>query len=560
MQATLRQLVCLVTALCWLPGCSSTESTPGGAAGATTNGGANAQAGSAGLPSSAGNVGQSGSGGANAGGNSSAGGSASNAGAPPDAGFDAQLSASALAANRSVGVEWNAVEGATAYKVYFAEGAAPTATSMSAQVMAPHASFVHRALTNGTLYSYAVSAIVGGQESKLSPPVMATPSGEWVLEELGDGQFDDVSTGKLVPRVPLAKRIHLLLFAEGYQTADLTTFHSDADHAGARKGDVDAWVDYVFSLAPYKDYREAFVIWQLPRASNTHFDAADTAFMVPVASSQVGSVTGTGELSTRAWAALALLPVPPTDFTASTFGNGRTHVASFLLYDPQRGRAGVSGLTTSLRNPAQNSQRIAAAFGQGHAHEFTHAFSGLRDEYIELDNDPPNASETSNVVPSNQCSTLPWQHLLAGGTYNAATESVVGAFGTPEQGYHSELLCLLNGTHDNAQHYGGNGLLRDDDRMCNFCREITAYRIHSRSGILTDDQAGFTTWKTAYRAKFFERYPFVVPATVPQTNNVQNPAQGMAVYEACAATALQSIAAPVTTPPGRTRMGCVVDP
>ena len=49
---------------------------------------------------------------------------------------------------------------------------------------------------------------------------------------------------------------------------------------------------------------------------------------------------------------------------------------------------------------------------------------------------------------------------------------------------------------------------------------------------MTDDQAGFTTWKTSYRPKFFERYPFVVPATVPQTNNVQNPAQGTPVYEA----------------------------
>jgi hypothetical protein len=126
------------------------------------------------------------------------------------------------------------------------------------------------------------------------------------------------------------------------------------------------------------------------------------------------------------------------------------------------------------------------------------------------------------------------------------------------QGYHSELLCLLNGTHDNAQHYGGSGLLRDDDRMCNFCREVTAYRIYSRSGVLTDDQAGFLTWKSAYRAKFFERYPFAVPATVPQTNNVQTPAQGMAVYEACSATAqLSSVARKLTS---RSRpQGCIVD-
>jgi hypothetical protein len=484
-------------------------------------------------------------------------------GTPPDAGFDAMLTATALAANQSVGVEWNAVEGATAYKVYFAEGAAPTLASMSVEVKAPHAAFVHRALKNGTAYHYAVSAIVGGQESKRSPEAEATPSGEWVLEELGDGQFEDVSTGKLAPRVPLAKRIHVLLFAEGYQTADLMQFHTDADHAGKRAGDVDTWVDYVFSIAPYSDFREAFAIWYLPRASNTHFDGADTAFMVPVTASGTGSVSGTGETATRAWQAIGLLPVPPVDFTATGFGTARTHVASFLLYDAARGRAGVSGLTLALRNPAQTSQRIASAFGVGHAHEFTHAFSSLRDEYIELDNSAPNnTAETSNVVGSSQCGSLPWQHLLSGGTFNASTASLVGAFGTPEQGYHSELICLMNGTHDNATHYGGSGLLRDDDRMCNFCREVTAYRVYSRSGILADDAAGFTNWKASYRAKFFERFPFQVPAVVPQTNNVQNPAQGMQVYEACSATAQLATSAPqaqlVTSTPSA-RQGCIGD-
>jgi hypothetical protein len=282
--------------------------------------------------------------------------------------------------------------------------------------------------------------------------------------------------------------------------------------------------------------------------------------MVPVTNASTGSVGATGETATRAWQAIGMLPVPPSDFTGSGFGNTRTHVAAFLLYDAARGRAGVSGLSLALRNPAQNSQRIASAFGVGHAHEFTHAFSALRDEYIELDNDAPsNTSETSNVVASNQCAQLPWQHLLPGGAQNAATMSLVGAFGTPAQGYHSELICLMNGTHDNASHYGGNGLLRDDERMCNFCREITAYRIYSRAGILADDEAGFATWKSAYRAKFFERFPFAVPAVVPQTNNVQNPAQGMAYYESCQATQQLAPQARRVTASSSGRQGCIVE-
>jgi len=274
----------------------------------------------------------------------------------------------------------------------------------------------------------------------------------------------------------------------------------------------------------------------------------------------VGSM---GETATRAWQALALLPVPPMDFTGTGFGTTRNHVAAFLLFDAARGRAGVSGLTLALRNPAQASQRIASAFGIGHAHEFTHAFSSLRDEYIELDNSAPNgAPETSNVVGPNQCSQLPWQHLLSGGSINPQTENLVGAFGTVAQGYHSELICLLNGTHDNAQHYGGSGLLRDDGRMCNFCREITAYRIHSRTGLLDDNAAGFANWRTQYRAKFFERFPFEVPQVLPQTNNVQNPAQGMPFYEACSATAVlpppaEPLESSLASAPAR--RGCIVE-
>lgn len=556
-----RALGCALT-LMPVFGCSSDESggNPAAAGAASAGAPSGATAGGASV-----NGGSSAVSGGGASGNSVVAGSSASGsgGAPPAAGFDAMLTVTAVAANQSVGVEWNAVEGATSYKVYFAEGAAATSASMSAEVMAPRAAFVHRALKNASAYHYAVSAVVGGMESKLSADVAATPTGEWVLEELGDGQIDDVSTGKLAPRIPLAKRVHVLLFADGYTAADLPKLHSHADHSDKRSGDVDAWVDYVFSIAPYKDFREAFAVWYLPRASATHFDGADTAFMVPVTAAATGSVSGTGETATRAWQAIGLHPVPPTDFSATGFGSVRTHVASFLLFDAARGRAGVSGLALALRNPAQSSQRIASAFGVGHAHEFTHAFSSLRDEYVELDNSAPtNTTETSNVVAANSCSSLPWQHLLSGGAYNASTESLVGAFGTPEQGYHSELICLLNGTHDNAAHYGGNGLLRDDDRMCNFCREVTAYRIHSRAGILSDDAAGFTSWKASYRAKFFERFPFQVPAVVPQTNNVQNPAQGMPIYEACSAAAQVSTSRPsarLFTPASSARQGCIGD-
>jgi hypothetical protein len=265
--------------------------------------------------------------------------------------------------------------------------------------------------------------------------------------------------------------------------------------------------------------------------------------------------------ATRAWDAIALHPYPPTDFSGGGFGNVRTHVASFLIFDPQNGRAGVSGIATSLRTPADMQQRISTAFGVGHAHEFTPAFSGLRDEYLEDDNSPPsNTGELSNVVASNVCGELPWSHLVAGGTVNASTMELVGAFGRTTHGFHSELHCLLNGTHDNATYYGGNGLLRTNDRMCNFCREISAYHVYARSSVIPIGTAGFDAWKTSYRDKWWERFPFFVPEVVPQTNDVRNPDQGMPHYEACvAADAARAESRVEPTHGAPRRSGCIVE-
>ncbi len=548
-------------------GIGGTAGTAGGGAGSggaagtgsggTTSGAAGSAASSGAAGSDAAGAGGSAAGSAPTGGSSgSGGGSAGSAGAS-----SADLTLTALAANQTVGLEWNPVAGAEEYRVHYASGAPAALGDPALDIAKEHTTAVHRGLTNGTEYHYLVTAVVGGAEAGPSNDASATPEGEWVLEELGSGRFEDVSTGMPVPTVPLEKRVQVLLFAEGYTAADLDVLHTVSSHDGNRANDIDRWVDEVFRIPPYADYREAFVVWYLPRASAAHSNEGDTAFAVPVSNGALA--TPTSETAARTWAAIALNPVPPMDFSGGGFGTLRTHVAAFLIFDPQSGRAGLSGLTTSLRNPDDSQQRIATAFAMGHAHEFTHAFSAVRDEYLEDDNAPPQGSSPqSNVVASNVCSDLPWQHLLSGGAINPATDELVGAFGRSTHGFHSELLCLMNGTHDNATYYGGNGTLRPSDRMCNFCREVTAYWVYARTGVLDATNAGFDTWMSDYRSAYFERFPFFVPGVVPQTNNVQNPSQGMAFYEAC--TAASHIAPLMSSARGpgaakAARSGCIVD-
>jgi hypothetical protein len=534
-------------------GAGVTTGAGGGVAGAGLSAGVGA-GGGAGLTGTGGTGtgGASGTPGAGAGGN---GGS----GVPPsDAG-----NLSAIAANTTIGLEWDVVPGADSYHVYWSMTAGVTPQT-GQRLVAMEPALVHRGLTNGTAYYYVVAAVSGGAEGEPSGEQTATPTGEWVLEEFGSGIVEDVRSGEPATRVPVAQRLHVLLFGEGYTAADMNLLHSVEAHDGQRNNDVDRWVDLVFGIEPYTAYRQAFVVWYLPRASNAH-RGGDTAFAIPIdASGGVGQVQSDGETAVRTFAAIEAFPFPPTDFGGSSFGGGgtaRNVVVAFMILDPERMRASSSGRALSLRNPANTEQRVQAAFGVGHAHEFTHALSSVRDEYLEDDNSAPmQTSETSNVAGTNVCGMLPWTHLLQGGAINPDQGDLVGAFGRPQHGYHSELLCLMNGTHDNAAYYGGDGLLRVEDRMCNFCREITAYRIHQRSGAIANGTEGFTVWKNEYRMAFFERFPFSIPSVVPQTNDARNPGEGMAIYEACTAADVQSLQLPAAGAESDHRAGgCVID-
>ncbi len=507
---------------------------PTGAAGPTGGGGLGGGTGG-GAPSGGGGAGGVvPTGGATAGGAPS-GGTGGTSGVDP-----LDVTVSAVVGRTTVGLEWPRVSGALGYNLYWSTSPGLT-TSTATRIEGVERGHVHEGLEDGTTYYYGVTAVLDSGESPLSLEVAATPGGSWVLEELGTGDFDDVVTGAPVATVPVAERVHVLLFAEGYTSELLGDFARD----------VDVWIDLVFGIEPYSLFPEAFVVWSLPAESLTTIrdPSPSTAFLVPVdvASSAsfayTGSISSSGETAALAWAKIDEHPYAPTDFTGPSFSRARNALAAFLIYDPARGEASVSGRATSLVHPDDDGRRINAAFGVGHAHEFSHSIGLIRDEYLENDNSPPASWDgTSNVVGTNVCAELPWAHLLHGSAFNPDVDQLVGAFGTAAHGYHSELLCLINGTHDNGEYYsrddGGSCsatscTLRSEDRLCNFCRETVALRVFQRAGVLDPGDAGFDSWVAGYRQPFYDRFGLQVPVEVPQSNDVRSPAQGTTIFEAC---------------------------
>lgn len=503
----------------------------GGSAGAGTGG----TSGSATGGAASGGAATGGVGGSATGGVGGVGGVAGSGGVDPNA-----ITLGAIPANGTVGLEWPRVAGATGYRLYWANTAGVTpGTGQAFDVT--DATYVHRALTNGTPYYYVVTALTAAGEGPASNEVTATPGGEWVLEELGAGDFDDIVTGARVPRIPVAKRIHVLLLPEGYLSTELSIFHDHAEHAGQRRNDVDRWVDEVFGKDPYSHFRSAFVIWYLRRASTTHVGGGNSAFGILMSG---GSVGDTNAAAAPLWAALDdqgsdAFPFPPTAFYAGGGRRAKNLVASFMILDPDNMRAGFSGRATTLQSPG--GQRLNAGFARGHAHEFTHAFANVRDEYMEDNNSATgNTSEMSNVSGTNRCDDLPWSHLLAGRGIHA-TQGLVGAFGRTERGFHSELGCHMNGTHDNGAYWCSagderypDGLTLRPNHFCNWCREIISFRVFERSQVLAELSDSFPSWSRMHRPRFFERFGFQVPeGPIPQTLSCNRDRPGKAVFEDC---------------------------
>ena len=378
----------------------------------------------------------------------------------------------------------------------------------------------------------------------------------------GSGVIEDFAFGGTIA-LAAEDLVHVLLLPEGYTASEID--------AGVFDSDVADWLAEWRAIETYAAIQQAFCIWKWPIASNEHVaptspQTADTAFLVPITSdgnSVHSSLTLDSPTAGRVWDLMDTFPFPPTSFYPP---GGRTSriaknlVVSIMVYDVDTGRSGLFGRSRRFENPDDSSQRISVALAHNRPHEFSHAFSRVQDEYVEtccgalgvanaLAIDSPNVL---NVVTSPQCGTLPWDHLAAGGTINPSTHQLIGAFGLDGVGFHPELRCLMNGTHDNAAVYGGNGNLRSHDRLCNFCRELTVFRLLERIHVLDDPSTSYATWIDDYRDAFYDHFGFKVPAPVPQENSVGTP-----IYDPCEAAA-HSFAAPLPEWPTSVAWRCEV--
>lgn len=81
---------------------------------------------------------------------------------------------SATAGDAQVSLSWDAVTGATSYKVKRATTSGGPYTEIATGVTA--ASYTDTGLTNGTTYYYVVTAVISGSESSSSNEASATPT------------------------------------------------------------------------------------------------------------------------------------------------------------------------------------------------------------------------------------------------------------------------------------------------------------------------------------------------------------------------------------------------
>jgi len=292
--------------------------------------------------------------------------------------------------------------------------------------------------------------------------------------------------------IPLNKRIDVLILGDGYLASERADFEKE----------VREWYDRFLTYTPWSQFRGAFRVrgyWTASEGRAT--PERKSVYQLPA------TTTGVGDVSQPKLADAVFAALDKAGVNRAAARSRLSHAVPVLLVRNEQVR-NPSGLTRLLTSSDAKAS-VSVAFAAYTHHEFGHAYGGLRDEYINLtggkapprSGGKPNLFTLSNVTSTKDPAQLAWSHLLPGGALNPAKESVIGLLwigGGGEEGFwHSEVRCLMNGTHDNWDlQKSKRGInLRDMNRFCFWCEELMVARTLQKTGRLGDSEDGETLWK-----------------------------------------------------------------
>ena len=315
--------------------------------------------------------------------------------------------------------------------------------------------------------------------------------------------------------IPLERRVDVLILGDGYLSAEQTQFEQDTQK----------WYDRFVSLTPFRELRGAFRVRGLWKPSQERAAAEQKSWFHTAV--DTGKVVNATSAQTVAAVFAALDEI---EINRAALDRRLSHAYVVMLIKDARQR-NPSGVSRRLTSPDRQRQ-VAVAFGADSHHEFGHAYSGLRDEYINQPGktaqhppqQPLSLFTVSNLGYTRSAEQLPWSHLSPGSPVNPDRASLIGLLwigGGPEEGvWHSEARCLMNGTHENwdlQKTRRGVGL-RDRQRFCFWCEEIVVARTWHRTGQLGTSDNGETLWQEWIKIRPQYQKMFQVPERIQRQN------------------------------------------
>lgn len=323
----------------------------------------------------------------------------------------------------------------------------------------------------------------------------------WILYEVGQGNWAHPSVLTFDDRVnrPLSSEtiIDIVLLGEGYLDTDTDSDKSDFETH------LSTWYDTVFNIWPYNQFIHSFRVRGLFTPSIHRTDTSGSGYfgitLDPETPTKVGFdvsdssfreklfdvlkfIKDEDDLNTRLYSDELTIGLSGDDLnrissiraarSSDTYQNlMRNCVVAVAFMDADgsdgSGSSIISGFFTHVTSPEGHSlgdgTRVSIAFGMNYAHEFSHAFNLLLDEYIDVREsfahnrqEPSHKSvfELWNLAYTCKDSHVPWQHLSWNGIFNRPSDSLVGRMWIGGRGkekgvWHSEYKCLMNGGHRN---------------------------------------------------------------------------------------------------------------